>query len=206
VGPGEAATVAVLVRPYAQRALLDGVEVAAGVQQVAFQLAPGRPHRIRIEHACCEPFEREFPAAPPLPPRLELRVPLEPRPARLRVEAEEEARVFVDGRLVGTAGESRRRPLLVAVPPSGASPYEGAGEVRVEAPGRPAHVSEVRFRAGADLTVVAPRALPAPPAPEPDPADGADATGEDLLAEPPPPEETATDARRARAAADPEPP
>ena len=70
---------AVLVRPYAQRALLDGVEVASGAQRVVFTLAPGRAHRVEIEHACCEPFVREclqqidvalFGVNRPLPPLL----------------------------------------------------------------------------------------------------------------------------------------
>jgi serine/threonine-protein kinase len=171
-GAGPPATLAVLVRPYAQRALLDGVEVASGAQRVVFTLTPGRPHRVQIEHACCEPFVREFPATPALPPTSELRVPLTPRPARLRVEAEADARVLVDGRIVGTAGESLREPLAVAVPANGSTPYEGAAELRIEAPGRPAHVTTAKLRAGAELNVVVPRAVPPPPAAEEAPLDG----------------------------------
>jgi serine/threonine-protein kinase len=157
-----AATLSILVRPYAQRALLDGVQVASGAQRVVFSLARGRPHRIQIEHACCEPFVRDFAAGEELPPELELRIPLEPRPARLRVEAEPEARVLVDGALLGTAGESQRRALPVAVPAGSATPYEGVREIRVEAPGRPAHVTHAKIRAGAELTVVATRTVPEP--------------------------------------------
>jgi serine/threonine-protein kinase len=168
--PG-ATTVAVLVRPYAQRALLDGVEVASGVQQVNFTLEPGRPHRIQIEHACCAPFVREFSATEKLPPTLELRVPLQPRPARLRVEALPQARVLVDGVFVGTAGESQRNPLEIPLPGTGPSPYEAQSEVRIEQAGRRPHVTTARFRAGADLTVVAPTADSARPD-----ADAADAS------------------------------
>ena len=52
----------VYVRPYAQRALLDGVEVARGEGRVVFRLAPGVPHRIQIEHACCFSFVKDFAA------------------------------------------------------------------------------------------------------------------------------------------------
>jgi serine/threonine-protein kinase len=168
-------TVSILVRPYAQRALLDDVEVASGAQRVVFTLTPGRAHRVRIEHACCEPFVRDFGRDEALPASLELRVPLEPRPARLRVEAEPEARVLVDGRLVGTAGQSQRQPLAVAVPANGPTPYEGTAIIRIEAPGRQAHVTQTRIRAGAELNVVAPLTLP-PPEPPPaevPPEDGA---------------------------------
>jgi serine/threonine-protein kinase len=168
----------VLVRPYAQRALLDGVEVASGVQQVRFTLAPGRPHRVQIEHPCCAPFVREFGADERLPPTLELRVPLQPRPARLRVEAGPQARVFVDGVFVGTAAESQRSPIPVALPGRGPSPYEAESEVRIEQPGRRDHVTTARFRAGADLTVVAPLTEPSrPEAPEAAPASGRDGAG-----------------------------
>jgi serine/threonine-protein kinase len=164
-----ATIVSVLVRPYAQRALLDGVEVASGVQQVRFTLEPGRPHRIQIEHACCMPFVREF-SGERLPPSIELRVPLQPRPARLRVEAAPQARVFVDDVFVGTAGESQRSPIAVSLPGTGPSPYEAESEVRIELAGRRPHLTTARFRAGADLTVVAPLTETA----RPDPADAAD--------------------------------
>jgi serine/threonine-protein kinase len=165
-----ATSVLVLVRPYAQRALLDGVEVASGVQQVTFSLTPGQPHRIQIEHACCAPFVREFGADEQLPPSLELRVPLQPRPARLRVEAGPQARVFVDGVFVGTASDSQRTPLPISLPGTGPSPYEAEAEVRIEQPGRRPHVTTARFRAGADLTVVAP--LTEPPRADADAAEG----------------------------------
>ncbi|HET7753509.1 MAG TPA: serine/threonine protein kinase, partial [Anaeromyxobacteraceae bacterium] len=172
-----ATTVSVLVRPYAQRALLDGVEIASGAQQVRFTLAPGHAHRIQIEHACCAPFVREFAADERLPPTLELRVPLQPRPARLRVEAAPQSRVFVDGAFVGTAGESQRSPIQVSLPGTGASPYEADSEVRIEQPGRRPHVTTARFRAGADVTVVAPLTEPARPEPVvADPDDAAPAT------------------------------
>jgi serine/threonine-protein kinase len=173
--PAAGSTVSVLVRPYAQRALLDGVEVASGAQQVVFTLAPGRAHRIQIEHPCCEPFVREFGRDEPLPPTVDLRVPLQPRPARLRVEAEPQARVLVDGRPIGTAGQSQRQPFAVAVPANGPTPYEGTAIIRIEAPGRPAHVTQARLRAGAELNVVAPLTLPPPePPPDGDVALGAD--------------------------------
>jgi serine/threonine-protein kinase len=148
-------TVAIHVRPYAQRALLDGVEVAHGVQRVQVSFEPGRPHRLEILHPCCTTFVREFAADEVIPQPLELKVPLQPRPALLRVQADPEAQVFVDGKLVGTAGDSERAPIAVPVPAGGESPYEGDAEIRIETVGRPTYATTARIRAGADLTVVA---------------------------------------------------
>ena len=150
------------VRPYAQRALLDGVEVASGEQRVSFSFAPGSAHRIQIEHACCFPFVRDFSAGEEVPQPLELKVPLQPRPARLRVEGDPAARVYVDGKLAGTAGDSQRAPLEVAVPAGAGSPYEGPADLRLELEGRPPVRATLRLRAGADVTFAAgPTAGPA---------------------------------------------
>jgi serine/threonine-protein kinase len=161
------ASLAVHVRPYAQRALLDGVEVARGEQVVHFALAPGRPHRMQIEHACCAPFVREITAEEAA--RLgELRVPLAPRPARLRVDGEAATRVFVEGRLLGTAGDSQRAPLSVPIPAGGATPYEATALIVMElGAGR----REVRatLRAGAETIVPGPGAETVVPAPGPEP-------------------------------------
>jgi serine/threonine-protein kinase len=149
------AVVSLHVRPYAQRALLDGIEVARGEQRVAFTLAPGLAHRIQVEHACCFPFVREFAAGEAIPQPLELKVPLQPRPARLRVEAAAGTRVYVDGRLAGTAADSQRVPFEVHIPP-GDSPYEGQAELRLETEGRPPTRATVKLRAGAEVTFAAP--------------------------------------------------
>jgi serine/threonine-protein kinase len=145
------------VRPYAQRALLDGVEVARGAQRVVLELAPGLPHLLQIEHACCRPFVRQFAADELLPPELELKASLEPRPALLRVEADAAARVFVAGALVGTAGASQRAAIPIGVPSGGDNPYEAEAEIRIESDGRPPYATTAKIRAGAELTVVAPR-------------------------------------------------
>jgi eukaryotic-like serine/threonine-protein kinase len=158
---GAPAVVRVRVRPYAQRALLDGVEIAHGEQSVAFTLAPGVSHRIEIDHACCFPFVRDFPADDPVPQPLDLPVPLKPRPARLRVEGDPAARVLVDGRLLGTAGASQRSPLEIPIPTSGESPYEAPAELELQLEGRPPVRATLRLRAGADLTFAAP-AEPSP--------------------------------------------
>jgi len=150
------ATVLVLVRPYAQRALLDGVEIARGVQQVRVSLERGRPHRLEVLHDCCSPFVRDFPADEALPQPLELKVPLQARPALLRVQADPRAQVYVGGKRLGTAEESQRAPFPIAVPADGESPYEGDTEIRIEAPGRPVFATTARVRAGAEVTVVAP--------------------------------------------------
>ena len=141
------------VRPYAQRAWLDGVEVGSGQQRVVFSLSPGS-HRLRIEHPCCEPFDREVDADTAA--RLgELKVPLSPRPASLRVTGDPGTLVFLDGKRLGTAGDSQREPFRVPVPPDASSPYEGEGDLRLEPPGRPVAVAPIRIRAGQDITVPA---------------------------------------------------
>jgi tRNA A-37 threonylcarbamoyl transferase component Bud32 len=160
--PHAVALVAIHVRPYAQRALLDGVEVARGEQRVTFRLAQGAPHRIQVEHACCYPFIRDFDASQPIPQPLELKVPLRARPALLRVEAEPDARVLVDGHFVGTAGESQRAPLEVILPANGDSPYEATAQLSLERRGRaPVHAT-LKLRAGTELTFAAPQTEAAP--------------------------------------------
>jgi serine/threonine-protein kinase len=152
-----AATLAVHVRPYAQRALLDGVEVARGEQIVRFALAPGKAHVLQIEHACCAPFVREMTADEAS--RLgELRVPLEPRPARLRVDGDGATRVLVDGRLLGTAADSQRAPLAVPIPAGGATPYEAPARVVLELEGAARREVKVTLRAGAETIVPGPGA------------------------------------------------
>jgi tRNA A-37 threonylcarbamoyl transferase component Bud32 len=157
-GAGEPLTELVVhVRPYAQRALLDGVEVPSGDQLVRFGLSAGRPHTIRIEHACCLPFQREL-SAQEAADLGELRVPLEPRPARLRVEGNPATRVLLDGRLVGTAGDSQRLPLPVPVPSGGETPYEASARIVLEPPDGPTRTVVVRLRAGVELVIAAPTA------------------------------------------------
>jgi serine/threonine-protein kinase len=143
------------VRPYAQRALLDGAEVASAAQVVRFTIGAERPHTIQIEHSCCAPFVRLLTAAEAAGLG-ELRVPLEPRPARLRVEGDPATRIYVAGAFLGTAGDSQRAPLPVPVPPGGESPYEASVRVALEAPGAAPRSVPVKLRAGGELTVAAP--------------------------------------------------
>jgi serine/threonine-protein kinase len=145
----------VRVRPYAQRATLDGVEVASGDQLVRLTLWPGRIHQVRIEHACCVPFLREL-TAEEAAVQGELRVPLEPKPARLRVEGEPATRILLDGKLVGTAGDSQRAALPVAIPAGGETPYEASGRIVLEPPSGPPRTVVVKLRAGAEVVVAAP--------------------------------------------------
>lgn len=143
------------VRPYAQRALLDNAEVAAGAQIVRFGLRPGRVHVIRIEHACCFPFVKELTAEEAA--RIgELRVPLEPRPARLRVEGAPTTRIIVDGKELGTAGDSQRAPIDVQLP-RGESPYEAAVRVELAPPGAPVRTLSLMLKAGGEAVVAAPQ-------------------------------------------------
>jgi serine/threonine-protein kinase len=154
-GKGAVATLSIHVRPYAQRALLDNVEVAAGVQVVRFTVTPDHPHLIQIEHPCCFPYVK--PVTADEAERLgELRVPLEPRPARLRVEGPAATRVLIDGKLLGTAGESQRSPIEVALP-RGESPYEGSVLVELVPPGAPPRAVSIKLKAGADVVVAVPQ-------------------------------------------------
>jgi len=145
----------VRVRPYAQRALLDGVEVPSGDQVVRFALSADRTHTIQIEHACCFPFHREI-TAREAGEGGELRVPLEPKPARLRVEGEPSTRILLDGQLVGTAGDSQRAPIPVAIPSGGETPYEASGRIILEPLSGPSRTVVVKLRAGGELVVAAP--------------------------------------------------
>jgi serine/threonine-protein kinase len=153
--PATASPLFIHVRPYAQRALLDGVEIARGQQSVRFEIPPG-PHVLQIEHACCVPYVKQITGEEAA--RVgELRVPLEARPARLRVEGAGNTRVYVDGRLLGTAAESQRAPFLVPLPASGENPYESAARIALETvAGGPMREVPVRLRAGAEVTVAAP--------------------------------------------------
>jgi serine/threonine-protein kinase len=148
------ATLAVHVRPYAERALLDGVEVARDEQVVHFTVAADRPHVIQIQHPCCTPYVREI-TAEEASRAGELRVPLEPRPARLRVQGDPATRVFLDGRLLGTAGDSQRTPFAVPVPEGGETPYEAPARVGLEVAGAPPREVQVRLRAGEAQTITA---------------------------------------------------
>jgi eukaryotic-like serine/threonine-protein kinase len=150
--PQELARLSVYVRPYAQRALLDGIEVARGQQEVTFELKPGA-HVIQLEHACCSPWIRQI-TAEEAARQGELRVPLEPRPARLRVEGDPSTRVLVDGKPLGTAGDSQRAPFAVPLPVD--SPYEAAARIGLEQPDGTAREVQVRLRAGGEVTVAAP--------------------------------------------------
>jgi serine/threonine-protein kinase len=145
------------VRPYAQRALLDGVEVARDEQVVRLAIAPGGLHEIRIEHACCAPFVRSI-SSEEAAAVGELRVPLEPRPARLRVDGDPATRVFVEGRPAGTAGDSQRTPIAVPVPAGGENPYEGTTRIRLELAGAATSDLLVKVRAGEAFAVPAPLA------------------------------------------------
>jgi len=162
--PGRAALLSIHVRPYAQRALLDGVEVSRDEQIVRLAIGPGRRHQLRIEHVCCAPFVREI-TAEEAAATGELRVPLEPRPARLRVDGDPATRVFVEGRAAGTAGDSQRSPIPVPVPPGGASAYEGTTRIRLELAGAPTSDLKLKIRAGEAVAVPAPQAESAGGAP-----------------------------------------
>jgi serine/threonine-protein kinase len=158
---GPAVELVVHVRPYAQRALLDGVEVATAAQVVRFSLTPGRRHAIQLEHPCCKVFTRDL-SAEELAGQGELRVPLEGRPARLRVDGDPSTRILVEGALLGTAGESQRTPLSIPVPTGGENPYEALVRIELESPGQPPRSIPVKLRAGGELTVAAPSAEAAP--------------------------------------------
>jgi serine/threonine-protein kinase len=159
--PAPPTALAVYVRPYAQRALLDGVEVARDEQVVRVAVPHGGQHELRIEHGCCTPFVRSL-TAEEAAAAGELRVPLAPRPARLRVDGDPALRVFLEDRLVGTAGDSQRSPFVIPIPEGGASPYEARSRIRLDLAGASSEV-QVTLRAGESLTVAGPQAGAAPP-------------------------------------------
>jgi serine/threonine-protein kinase len=159
---GPAAPLAIHVRPYAQRAFLDGVEIARDEQVVHVEVTPDRTHELRIEHACCAPFVRAITAAEAFA-SAELRVPLEPRPARLRVDGDPTTRVFVEGQAAGTAGESQRAPIPVPVPAGGATPYEGTTRIRLELEGAAPTDVQLRIRAGESVAIPGPHAAEGAP-------------------------------------------
>ncbi len=146
--------VAVHVRPYAQKAFLDGIEIARSVQEVTFTIAPGRKHVIQIEHSCCRPYIRQIDSAEAAS-NPELRVPLEPKPALLRVEGDPATRVYVGDHLLGTAGDSQRSPLPLRIPP-GDNPYEGQVEVQLELQGKGTVTAPLKIRAGTEVVVASP--------------------------------------------------
>ncbi len=145
------------VRPYAQRALLDGVEVAHEEQLVRFAVAPGKAHVMSLEHPCCKTFVRTI-TAEEASRAVELRIPLEPKPAHLRVDGAAATRVFVEGKLLGTAGDSQRAPFSVAVPAGGSTPYEGTAVVAFELGNAPPREVQVSLKAGGDVVVAGPTA------------------------------------------------
>ncbi|HTP26963.1 MAG TPA: serine/threonine-protein kinase [Anaeromyxobacteraceae bacterium] len=151
--PAEARSsqVTVHVSPYAQRALLDGAEIARGEGKVTFALAPGKPHRIQIEHPCCFPFVKDFAAGEALPQPLVLKERLSPRPARLRIEADPRTHVFLNGTLAGTAADSQRSPFEIPIPAAGESPYQSTVDLRLELEGHETLNAVVHLRAGGDL-------------------------------------------------------
>jgi serine/threonine-protein kinase len=83
-------------------------------------------------------------------------VPLEPRPARLRVEGDPATRILLDGLLVGMAGDSQRTPLPIPVPTGGETPYEASGRIVLESPSGPPRTVVVKLRAGVDLVLAEP--------------------------------------------------
>lgn len=151
---GTPITVVVRVRPYAQRALLDGVEVARNEQRVAFRLTPGIAHRIQLEHACCFPFVKDLRPGESLPE--DIKAALVPRPARLRVDGDPSTRIFINGKSMGRAGDSQRTPLEIRLPGTGDGQYEATVDLRLERDGHPPLLKGLRLRAGSELTFAAP--------------------------------------------------
>lgn len=147
-------SLAVHVRPYAQRALLDGMEIARETQRVVFTILPGRAHLIQIEHPCCRPYTRRIDSAE-ASHNPELRVPLQPKPAMLRVEGDPATQVYLGQQLLGTAGDSQRSAFPISVPP-GENPYEGQVEFRLVLPDKGKIDMTTRIRAGQEVVVAAP--------------------------------------------------
>jgi serine/threonine-protein kinase len=80
----------------------------------------------------------------------------------VRVEGDPATRVYVDGRFVGTAGDSQRAPFAVPVPAGAESPYEASAHIGLQAAGLPARDVQVKLRAGGEVVVAAPAAEATP--------------------------------------------
>lgn len=153
--PAAPARVTVHVKPYARRATLDGVELKETGAVLHVELVPGKPHRLDLEHPCCAVHTETLPAAEPgamLPDR---RVVLDPKPALLRVDGDEAIRIFIDDKEVGTAGESRRKPISVPIPANGPTPHEGSVTLRLELAGHLPKIRSLTLRAGAETSIPA---------------------------------------------------
>jgi serine/threonine-protein kinase len=70
--------------------------------------------------------------------------------------------VYVEGKLVGTAGESQRAPFAIPVPGGSDSPYEAPARIGLESPGGPVRDVHVKLRAGGEVVVAAAAAESAP--------------------------------------------
>ena len=130
------------------------MEIARETQRVVFTILPGRAHLIQIEHPCCRPYTRRIDSAE-ASHNPELRVPLQPKPAMLRVEGDPATQVYLGQQLLGTAGDSQRSAFPISVPP-GENPYEGQVEFRLVLPDKGKIDMATRIRAGQEVVVAAP--------------------------------------------------
>ena len=126
--PAEAAPVRhpVTIRsnPYFEQLLIDGqlVAEADAANRYGFVYRgelPAGEHRVLLRNRACVEEEKKLvvPAEPRSGAELNFGYKLQYKPALLVVDsAMPEAAVFVDGDFKGTAGESRREPILVPIP------------------------------------------------------------------------------------------
>jgi len=133
------------VRPYAARALLDGVEVARR-RRVVFRM--GRAPVGSGSSAYVRAFER---TVNPYGPRIwpELKVPLDPPRRSCGSPANPATSVW----LADCSARRASRSATIIMPGDGDNPYEGVLDLRLEPPGRPAVNAPVRVRAGQEIVV-----------------------------------------------------
>ena len=142
------------VRPYAQRALLDGVEVAARRATGGLLAHAGR----RTASASSTPAASRT-IARSTPPRRSGSASSRSPWCRARrpcasAGSRPPASTWTEGSWV-RPGDSQREPFRIRMPSDGPNPYEGEVGLRLEAPGGRAASATVRVRAGQEISVPA---------------------------------------------------
>jgi serine/threonine-protein kinase len=91
---------------FGARVSVDGRDLGENIQ-FSLKLAPG-PHRVLVHHACCADADQEIVVNPSRPDQIyQLRYGA-PLPAQFKVKgAPDDARILVDGVLIGTAADPR---------------------------------------------------------------------------------------------------
>jgi hypothetical protein len=144
--------VLIKVFPYAD-IFIDGTRVAAGANSFPATLSAGS-HALRFEHPGMAPKQMSLDIPAGAQAR-DVRVRLDPLPWHLIVKNHQNAGVEVDGKLVGTASMSLRRPFEQPMPldPSGQPVYRTTVQVTLSQQGYKDWSETRTIEAGETLTV-----------------------------------------------------